>query len=87
MLGMKPPRKTEEAKAVGCDSGEVEEKVYDKVTEDDTVGEVYDSMDPEATMVKILTSPQRPSQKEMEEHYASHLPNRNWCPICAKSRG
>ena len=29
----------------------------------------------------------KPSAKEAEIHNATHLPSRNWCPVCVKSRG
>ena len=44
-------------------------------------------MDPEESKVKVQVGPQRPSTQEVEEHYATHLPYRSWCPVCIKARG
>lgn len=27
-----------------------------------------------------------PSKDEYERHYRTHLPDRNWCPICVRSK-
>ena len=35
----------------------------------------------------ILTSPCRPSADDVEKHNATHLPYRNWCPVCVRARG
>ena len=35
----------------------------------------------------ILRSPVKPSKEDVEKHYALHLPYRNWCPVCVKSKG
>ena len=31
---------------------------------------------------KSLSSPIRPSAKDVEKHYITHRPPRSWCPIC-----
>ena len=33
---------------------------------------------------KVLRDPGQPSQKEREEHEATHLPFRSWCPHCVR---
>ena len=33
---------------------------------------------------KILKSPKAPTQKEIDEHMATHLPHAAWCDICMK---
>ncbi len=38
----------------------------------------------EARAPKHLNEPIKPSA---EDHYLTHLPYRNWCPICVKARG
>ena len=48
--------------------------------------DVFKSVDPEEVFVKVLANPMKPSAKELEIHNATHLPYRNWCPVCAKSR-
>ena len=34
-----------------------------------------------------LGDPRFPSQKEVDEHYLTHVPYRNWCPHCVRGRG
>ena len=36
---------------------------------------------------KKLGDPRLPSQTEVEEHYLTHVPYRNWCPHCVRGRG
>ena len=31
--------------------------------------------------------PTQPNREEVEKHMATHLPFRNWCPHCVKTRG
>ena len=40
----------------------------------------------EATRVRKLVDPKRPSRKEVDEHYLTHLPFRNWCPHCTRGK-
>ena len=37
--------------------------------------------------LKKIGDPRLPSQKEVEEHYLTHMPYRNWCPHCVRGRG
>ena len=37
--------------------------------------------------MRRLVDPRRPSQEEVDEHELTHLPYRNWCPICVKAKG
>ena len=34
----------------------------------------------------ILKAPIMPTAKAVEEHFATHLPFRNWCPVCLKAK-
>ena len=36
--------------------------------------------------VKIARDPGAPTEQEVEEHNATHLPHRSWCPVCVKAR-
>ena len=36
--------------------------------------------------VRIARDPGAPTEKEREEHNATHLPHRSWCPVCVKAR-
>ncbi len=35
----------------------------------------------------MLRSPVEPSKEDIEAHYATHCPYRNWCPVCVKAAG
>ena len=35
----------------------------------------------------LLRSPIRPSAEDVEKHNATHVPYRNWYPICVAARG
>ena len=37
--------------------------------------------------VVVAKSPGSPSHEDRERHNATHLPYRNWCPICVQARG
>ena len=37
--------------------------------------------------IRKLIDPRKPSQEEVDEHELTHLPYRNWCPICVKAKG
>ena len=43
--------------------------------------------DEEANLVKALKAPYLPSQQEVDDHNASHLPFRAWCEACVRGRG
>ena len=36
---------------------------------------------------RMLNAPIAPSEEAIAEHYTTHLPYRNWCPVCVKSKG
>eukprot|EP00974_Lingulodinium_polyedra_P125558 11195032-Lingulodinium_polyedra.AAC.1 len=37
--------------------------------------------------VKIARDPGDPTPQEREEHNATHVPYRSWCPVCVKAKG
>ena len=37
--------------------------------------------------VKEMLDPRKPTLKEVENHYRTHLPYRNWCPHCVRAKG
>ena len=39
------------------------------------------------TRPRVLKAPRDPTQKEIDEHMATHLPHAAWCDICMKGRG
>ena len=36
---------------------------------------------------RVVKAPRPPTQKEIDEHMATHLPHASWCEICMKGRG
>jgi hypothetical protein len=40
----------------------------------------------EARRPKVPKTPCKPSQREIDEHYATHLPFRDWCPCCTRGK-
>ena len=40
----------------------------------------------EALTSRRLVDPKRPSQREIDDHYLTHLPFRNWCPHCMRGK-
>ena len=42
----------------------------------------------EGECIRRLVDPQLPSQAEVDSHFLQgHIPYRNWCPVCVRSRG
>ncbi len=42
----------------------------------------------EGAQVKIRKTPNWPSEKDVEEHYAAnHVPYRSWCRVCVMAKG
>ena len=37
--------------------------------------------------VVLKKDPGAPTLEEREQHYATHLPYRSWCPVCVKAAG
>ena len=37
--------------------------------------------------VKKMGDPRKPSEAEVAEHELTHIPYRNWCPICVRCKG
>ena len=48
-----------------------------------------DSEEEEAVQARprVLKAPKAPTQREIDEHMATHLPHAAWCDICMKGRG
>ena len=58
----------------------------------DPEGEVIEEGDSSEAEVagarpRVLKAPGAPTQKEIDEHMATHLPHAAWCDICMKGRG
>ena len=37
--------------------------------------------------MKMRRAPKEPTKEERERHELTHLPYRNWCPVCVRGRG
>jgi hypothetical protein len=40
----------------------------------------------EAKVAKVARDPAAPTRQEVEQHEATHLPYRSWCPVCIAGR-
>ena len=48
---------------------------------------IEDDIDEEVEPVKVATDPGKPTERQIEEHRATHLPFRSWCRWCVLGRG
>ena len=74
-----------------CGSG-LEFEINDVDDEDDT--EEYKGIEVERkgkevdkAIIKKLLDPRKPSEQEVENHELYHVPYRNWCAVCVRSKG
>ena len=40
----------------------------------------------EGERVTVISTPEGPTQREIEEHMANHIPFRSWCPFCVAGK-
>ena len=87
---MEPVRPEESGSACGVDEAdgltmetaeEEKEKVY-KGIEVEKIGKEGDKRD-----MRKLIDPRKPTEEEVSEHELTHLPYRNWCPVCVMAKG
>ena len=80
-----------------ADGGDIE-KETSRVTEDskdiNTGNDGYQDIDEffeckpcDSRVPRTLNAPVKPSAEAVEKHYVTHLPYRNWCPICVMAKG
>ena len=41
----------------------------------------------QAIKARATAAPKQPTQQEVQEHNLTHMPYRNWCPICVQGKG
>ena len=79
-----------------CGVGDEVQEMSDGEDEEDEAVKVEEKMGEDAERfkatkderaVKNLIDPRRPSEKEVEDHWRTHLPYRNWCEICVRAKG
>ena len=75
---------TRDARAKGSEDVEMEEE-NDSEDEDEMECIVCDENAPPP--VRIAKCPGAPTQKEVDDHYVSHIPYRSWCQVCVKAKG
>jgi hypothetical protein len=69
----------------GSDS-ESDDEEEEQVVIEGTVGERIRG-EREEEKVKVIADPRKPTEKEVEKHCLTHLPYRNWCPVCVAGKG
>ena len=62
-----------------------EEDVMESEVHGEGVGEIIKATR-EERIVKKLIDPRRPTEHEVEERNLTHIPYRNWCPICVRAK-
>ena len=68
--------------------GEVNERADQEEPQGEQVELSGDEAEPGKRDVKKMASPRLPTEREVQEHYASgHMPFRNWCHHCVRGRG
>ena len=60
-------------------------KDYEYLQEDYDEEQLYEHH--EAQQARGLRQPQQPTPQQIAEHNLTHLPYRNWCPICVQGKG
>ena len=84
-IGVSPNYRHNRVGAVGEEGIEDQE---DMAPEAGPPGEPSISSDPqENAPLKVARDPGDPTTKEREDHNATHIPFRSWCPICVKAKG
>ena len=83
-IGVSPKYRHNRVGAVGEEGVEDQD---DTAPETGPPGEPSISSDPqENAPLKVARDPGDPTKKEREDHNATHIPFRSWCPICVRAR-
>ena len=81
-------REAEEQGLMDLDGLDIDEALFAEPEAQNKSGPTKDmSSNPEGQAPTLLRSPIRPSAEDVEKHDATHVPYRNWCPICVAARG
>ena len=80
------PAEQDRCKPQGAVGEEGVEDRKDMAPEAGPPGEPSISSDPHAPL-KVARDPGDRTTKEREDHDATHIPFRSWCPICVKAKG
>ena len=83
-IGVSPKYRHNRVGAVGEEGVEDQD---DTAPETGPPGEPSISSDPqENAPLKVARDPGDPTKKEREDHNATHIPFRSWCPICVRAK-
>ena len=81
-----------ESSAIQCEHDEAFERLIRRFdpeefskNEDDHKSTGEESEE-EAVRARVIHAPSRPSAAEVEEHMATHVPFRAWCPHCVRGK-
>ena len=88
--GVENMEQDEESEDVQLEEGElVTSKTSDEGNDEDGEDEVPQRVGKGEGVGRMrdVGDPRLPSRKEVEEHYLTHVPYRNWCPHCVRGRG
>ena len=71
------------------DSDEVPGEGVEEVASDGGIGPEIEAegIPVDAQEARPIFDPRLPSQQEVDIHYLTYLPYRNWCPVCIKAKG
>ena len=74
---------------MGADEHEDEEEVGEDREEAMRLDEAVERKTAVEDKRKVhkLVDPRKPTQEEVDEHELTHIPYRNWCPVCVRCRG
>ena len=90
LAGVENMEQDEEGEDVQLEEGElVTSKTSDEGNDEDGEDEVPQRVGKGEGVGRMrdVGDPRLPSRKEVEEHYLTHVPYRNWCPHCVRGRG
>ena len=73
------------ANARVCGVGEGSEKGDDEDRESDENDSEGERVE-EGERPRIMRGPHQPTREEFDEHMATHIPYRSWCPYCIKGK-
>ena len=65
-----------------------EQAGHDDLSEEEMEGDRDELEGPseEGDKVNSIKTPEGPSQREIEDHMANHIPFRSWCPFCVAGK-
>ncbi len=86
---LRPDKRVRACEVDDDDGKSMEAEAEDEEKEKSYKGIDADRLEKEGDKRRIrrLIDPRKPTQEEVDEHELTHLPYRNWCPICVRGKG